>query len=431
MIFHDDSDGKSWINSTNNSNLNTNWNNAQKSERLYLDSYKVKRFSHTFTTGTNVGTTRVGLTFPHTNGFGIIFYGMQLEKGKKCLLFTPTPIALLQMSQMPHRLSMQADPQRGYIDPGVSATYIVTVTLDQSIIDSAQELYNQVTANIEFVTPSGLTVTMTSVSDDPSTPAVNDPTFTNLDNLKGIEVVKEVKQITDTNSNGQNDAGDVIKYEVTLTNTGQTNLADFQISDILQTSTGTKSIEVDPFVGKSQNYFWYSWSIDDNDWNWSEHGSIYGNQISDNNYGSIPYKLVDHGSTSYIQNTLPTYNVLPSQGVTNNSNDDHTYMWYLYVNGSSSSYDDDYVYKTMRLKPNTTYTISVYGKKTAATIAPWHFVIHDGKDTNYNWADAIKSQDFELEQTTYLNRYTYTFTTSANAGTHDAQGLGSTHLLML
>ena len=27
-------------------------------------------------------------------------------------------------------------------------------------------------------------------------------------------------------------------------------------------------------------------------------------------------------------------------------------------------YDDDaYVYKNMRLKPNTTYTISVYGKK--------------------------------------------------------------------
>ena len=74
---------------------------------------------------------------------------------------------------------------------------------------------------------------MSSTSDDPSTPAVNDPTFTNLDNLKGIEVEKKVKQITDTNSNGQNDAGDVIKYEVTLTNIGQTNLADFEITDIL------------------------------------------------------------------------------------------------------------------------------------------------------------------------------------------------------
>ena len=96
-------------------------------------------------------------------------------------------------------------------------------------------------------------------------------------------------------------------------------------------------------------------------------------------------------------------------------------MWRVYVNGTASSYDDDYVYKTMRLKPNTTYTISVYGKKTSATVAPWHFVIHDGMDTNYNWADAIKSQDFELEQTTYLNRYTFTFTTSPLAGTNNAR----------
>ena len=117
----------------------------------------------------------------------------------------------------------------------------------------------------------------------------------------------------------RNDAGDVIKYEVTLTNTGQTNLADFEITDILQTSTGTKSIEVDPYIGKSQNYFWYSWSIDDNEWNWSESGSIGGYQVSDNNYGSIPYKLVNHNGSYAVQYTFPTYNTLPSQGVTTNS----------------------------------------------------------------------------------------------------------------
>ena len=46
-----------------------------------------------------------------------------------------------------------------------------------------------------------------------------------------------------------------------------------------------------------------------------------------------------------IFKTLSQLITLPSQDVTNNSNDDHTYMWYLYVNGTSSSYDDDYVYK--------------------------------------------------------------------------------------
>ena len=279
LIFHDDSNGKKWINSSSDSNLTTNWDNAQKSQRLYLDPTNyVKRFSQTFTTGTGVGTTRVGINFPHLNGAGIIFYGMQLEKGDSMspiytYTYTSTPDVT---SATP--LSINTDPRFGTLDPGVSATYIVTLTLDQSIIDNAQELYNKVDAVVSFTTPSGISVTMTSTSDDPSTPAVNDPTFTNLDNLKGIEVVKEVKQITDTNSNGQNDAGDVIKYEVTLTNTGQTNLADFEITYILQTSTGTKSIEVDPFIGKSQNYFWYSWAIDDSDWNWNESGSIYGAQ---------------------------------------------------------------------------------------------------------------------------------------------------------
>ena len=133
---------------------------------------------------------------------------------------------------------------------------MVTLTLDQSIIDSAQELYNQVTADIEFVTPSGLTVTMTSVSDDPSTPAEDDPTFTNLDNLKGIEVIKEVESITDTNGNNLTDAGDVITFKATINNTGQTNLEDFELTDILQTSTGTKTIQInDPVVGQRPKLF--------------------------------------------------------------------------------------------------------------------------------------------------------------------------------
>ena len=71
-------------------------------------------------------------------------------------------------------------------------------------------------------------------------------------------------------------------------------------------------------------------------------------------------------------------------------------MDYVYVDGNGASYDDDYVYKTMRLKPNTTYTISLYGRKSSATVAPWHFVIHDGRDNTYNWADAIKSPILSL-----------------------------------
>ena len=59
LLFHDGSD-PSW-----STNYNTNWNNVQKSTRFYLNEYKYKRFSHTFTTGNTVGTTRVGVQYPH------------------------------------------------------------------------------------------------------------------------------------------------------------------------------------------------------------------------------------------------------------------------------------------------------------------------------------------------------------------------------
>ena len=63
--------------------IHTNWNNAQKSTRFYLNEYKYKRFSYTFTTDNDVSTTRVGIQYPHWNGYGIHFYGMQLEKGSE------------------------------------------------------------------------------------------------------------------------------------------------------------------------------------------------------------------------------------------------------------------------------------------------------------------------------------------------------------
>ena len=417
IVFHDDNNGN-WSTS-----YLTNWDNAQKSTRYYFDSYKIERISHTFTTGNNPGTTRVGLQLPYSSGAGNQFYGFQLEKGSKMSpIYTYTYTSTPDVSAAPPLL-LSADPQDSYIDPGVSATYIVTLTLDQSIIDSAQELYNQVTADIEFVTPSGVTVTMTSVSDDPSTPQQDDPTYTNLDNLKGIEVIKEVESITDSNGNNLTDAGDVVTYKVTINNTGQTNLEDFELTDVLQTSTGTKTIQIkDPIVARGQNYFWYSWAIDDNNWGWTDSGSIEAWENNDNAIGGIPYHLLNYDNSNYVYDTMEGNNTTrPSSGVTIANYDTRTRPWSVYTNGTSEAYDDDYVYKTMRLKPNTTYTISVYGRKTNGNNAPFRFVIHDGRDNTYNWADAIKSDEIQLDQTNNLNRYTFTFTTDAGAGTNNAR----------
>ena len=264
---------------------------------------------------------------------------MQLEKGSEMSpIYTYTYSASPDVSNATP-LYMSADPRDSFIAPGVSATYIVTLTLDQSIIDAAQELYNQVTADIEFVTPSGLTVTMTSLSDDPSTAAEDDPTFTNLDNLKGIEVIKEVESITDTNGNNLTDAGDVITFKATINNTGQTNLEDFEITDILQTSTGTKTIQIsDPLVGKGQNYFWYSWAIDDNGWDWSDVGSVEASETNDNAIGGIPYHLLNYDNSNYVYDTMEGNNTnRPSSGVTIANYDTRTRPWYVYTNGNGAT----------------------------------------------------------------------------------------------
>ena len=106
IVFHDDNNGN-WSTS-----YLTNWNNAQKSTRFYLNEYKYKNFSHTFTTGNNPGTTRVGIQYPHMNGYGIHFYGLQLEKGSKMSpIYTYTYTSTPDVSAATPLL-VSADPQR-------------------------------------------------------------------------------------------------------------------------------------------------------------------------------------------------------------------------------------------------------------------------------------------------------------------------------
>ena len=148
LLFHSAPANSSW-----STNYSTNWSNVQKSARFYPNEYKYTRYSHTFTTGNSVGTTRVGIQYPHWNGYGINFYGLQLEKGSEMSpIYTYTYSSSPDVTNAPPILP-ETDPRETFIAPGVAATYMVTITLDQSIIDSAQELYNQVTANVQFVTP--------------------------------------------------------------------------------------------------------------------------------------------------------------------------------------------------------------------------------------------------------------------------------------
>ena len=82
----------------------------------------------------------------------------------------------------------------------------------------------------------------TSTSDDPSTLAVDDPTIVNLTVTPSVEITKTAS-VTDVDSSGNVNLGDIITYTITVSNTGQTPLNNIDITDSLSgLDTGTLSL---------------------------------------------------------------------------------------------------------------------------------------------------------------------------------------------
>jgi uncharacterized repeat protein (TIGR01451 family) len=100
------------------------------------------------------------------------------------------------------------------------ATYVITAA-----DITAGNVTNQ--ANVTSQTTSGFNV---SDDSDNNSPTENDPTVTPV-GTPGVALIKTVSSIDDTNGNGVNDAGDVINYAFTVTNTGALQLTNVQVTD--------------------------------------------------------------------------------------------------------------------------------------------------------------------------------------------------------
>jgi len=111
--------------------------------------------------------------------------------------------------------------------PGVTdtTTFTAQYAITQADID-AGKYQNQATASGSI--PGGASVTATSDNADPKQ---HRPTITPIAPTPAIGLLKQVLQVVDTNNNGRNDVGDVIKYKFTVYNLGNVTLSNINITD--------------------------------------------------------------------------------------------------------------------------------------------------------------------------------------------------------
>ncbi|PYF76563.1 DUF7507 domain-containing protein [Pedobacter nutrimenti] len=106
--------------------------------------------------------------------------------------------------------------------PGTSVTLSATYTLKQADVD-AGSYSNQ--AAVTAVTPGGTSVSVPG-SDDPNTPAPNDPTVVTISPAGSMSLTKALATGTSVSK-----AGDVINYSIVIKNTGNVTLSNFVLTD--------------------------------------------------------------------------------------------------------------------------------------------------------------------------------------------------------
>lgn len=113
----------------------------------------------------------------------------------------------------------------GDILPGVSVTINFRVTIANPIPEGVTSVANQGLV-------SGANVPNTP-SDDPDTPAVDDPTITPLGLIPWIEAYKTAELTGDVNGDGVANPGDTLTYTIVITNYGYADALNVVFTDIL------------------------------------------------------------------------------------------------------------------------------------------------------------------------------------------------------
>jgi uncharacterized repeat protein (TIGR01451 family) len=111
--------------------------------------------------------------------------------------------------------------------PNDTRNFTGTYALTQADIDLGR-VENQATAS---GVPVGGSTPVSSMSDDPATPALNDRTVILIPAAPAIALIKEVANVADTNTSGMTDVGDTVTYRFRVRNTGNVPLNNVYVQD--------------------------------------------------------------------------------------------------------------------------------------------------------------------------------------------------------
>ncbi|MDB4716922.1 hypothetical protein OAF03_02020, partial [Flavobacteriaceae bacterium] len=181
-------------------------------------------------------------------------------------------------------------------------------------------------------------------------------------------IVVKSAVVSDTNSNGLNDVGDIINYTVVVTNTGGLPITFTSVDDQYTYGSETKSLTLEwssssteTVVTATENLFYYSNRVDDTDNNWNEQNGNQGSPEAEWGYPpGVDYYFDTSSGVSYseVDYVFTTNGFGTTRSPYQYSNTDSKVSKYSRI--SNQNVATYYVYEDISLEANTEYTVSVY-----------------------------------------------------------------------
>ena len=218
----------------------------------------------------------------------------------------------------------------GTIAPDETAYYVATYIIDQSSVDIGGVI------NSVMITASSTGGVVSDTSDDgidTDGNTTDDVTVLTIDPNPIIEATKTAV-VSDVNSNGINDLGDIITYTITVENKGNVTLSGLTISDTLTDGNDASlTLTSPPIVSSILNTYGINvtalnasnYTLAGND----RIGSVNGNDVGVTiNFGDIiEFNVNAAGHPFYIKNTQGAGVNNLVNGVENNGSESGTVRW--------------------------------------------------------------------------------------------------------